>query len=115
MEILPRITILLLTCLLEACATEPLDVAVFPDSPPYYASVLVGARPHKCLVVIGPTGTRSFMPCSQVIAFVRDHVHPPAHAPVQVVLRTDDDQPAFDALCADLIGAGFDPNHPLPH
>jgi len=94
--------------LLSACASDPKDVAIFGDSPMYYASVLVGARPGKCLVVV--IDVRSFIPCKDVTAFIKHKVHPPANAPILVVPRKDQDIPAWKALRAELVSAGYNPD-----
>jgi hypothetical protein len=91
------------------CATEPHDVAIFSHSADYWAGILVGAKPSRCLFVDAAHDQRTYMACDGVAAYVRDHLHAPAGAKLLVVPRAAGDWPMWKALNASLTAAGFSP------
>jgi hypothetical protein len=107
--VLRRLLLVQMAITLMGCAAEPKDVTMFSDFPQYYASILVGGQPGKCLVVESPLSIRSFIPCGSVVGFIRDEVHPPAGGSLYVGLRGDDNTATWRALNNELTVAGFRP------
>jgi hypothetical protein len=85
------------------------QILLTTDGSLYYAAIMVGAMPGQCLVVATPLKIRSFMPCGEVVSFIRDKVHAPIGGSLMVIWRGDENMAKWKELNGQLADAGFKP------